>query len=163
MKISILHRYTKVFALTLGLFMVAGAAVAQTAGNGVLGWWLDQTGKGGILISQCGNSICGKVEWLRTPLDAQGKPPLDTKNENVALRSRQICGLQVLGNFVPDGSGGWKNGWIYDPKTGKIYSSVVTLKADGTLDVRGYVGAPFFGQSEIWTRPAASLSPCTGG
>ena len=163
MQVSVLQRYAKILALTSGLFMVAGASVAQTAGNGVLGWWLDQTGNGGILISKCGNSICGKIEWLRTPLDAQGKPVQDGNNDNAALRSRQICGLQLLGNFVPDGSGGWKNGWIYDPTTGKTYSSVVSLDADGTLDVRGYVGAPFFGQSQTWTRPASTLTPCTGG
>lgn len=162
MQVFVSQRYVKILALTLGLFMVAGSAMAQNAGNGVLGWWLDQSGKGGILISRCGASICGRVEWLRTPLNAQGKPVLDVKNDNPALRGRKVCGLQVLGSFIPDGSGGWKKGWIYDPKTGKTYDSVVSLNNDGTLDVRGYIGAPFFGQSETWTRPAAPLTPCAG-
>lgn len=162
MQVFVVKRYAKVFGLVLGLFMVTGTALAQKPANSPMGWWLDQTGKAGIFISQCGNDLCGRIGWLRKPLNAAGKPVLDVHNANTALRDRKVCGLWMLGNFVADGSDAWKDGWIYDPASGKTYRSVMHLAADGTLHVRGYVGIPLFGRSETWTRPAAPLTPCTG-
>lgn len=161
MQVFVLNRFMKVFVLTAGLFLAGGAALAQAPAS-PLGWWLDQTGKAGILISQCTQGLCGKIEWLRQPLNTQGQPVLDVHNQNASLRNRKVCGMWMLGDFVPDGSNSWKNGWIYDPAGGKTYRSVMHLAADGTLHVRGYVGIPLFGRSEVWTRPAAPLTPCTG-
>ncbi|MDE2239650.1 MAG: DUF2147 domain-containing protein [Rhodospirillales bacterium] len=134
-------------------------ALAQGAPEG---WWLDQTGEAGILISPCGADLCGRIEWLKAPLDAAGKPKTDIHNTNAALRARPVCGLQILGGFAPAANGGWHGGWIYDPKNGKTYTSVMHLEADGTLHVRGYVGIPLFGRSEVWTRPATAPTPCAG-
>lgn len=150
------------FILAIVAFM--GFAAPAVADSSPLGWWEDQTGKAGILISKCGADLCGKIEWLKTPLDSStGKPKTDIHNEDVALRGRKLCGLSILGDFSPDGDGGWKGGWIYDPEGGKTYKSVMHMAADGTLHVRGYIGIPLLGRSEVWTRPATKLTPCTEG
>lgn len=156
------RRCAKIFSLIMGLSLAPWVALAQQPAHSPMGWWLDQTGKAGIFISQCGKDVCGQIRWLRKPLNAQGKPVLDVHNETVSLRDRKVCGLWMLGNFVADGPEAWKGGWIYDPASGKTYKSVMHLEADGTLHVRGYIGIPLFGRSETWTRPAAPLVPCVG-
>lgn len=159
----VLKRSIKVFAFAAVLFGAAsGFALAQTNANSPMGWWIDQTGKAGIFISQCTKGLCGQIQWLRKPLNDNGTPVLDVHNQTPALRDKKVCGLWMLGEFVPDGPDAWKNGWIYDPASGKTYSSVMHLEADGTLHVRGYVGIPLFGRSEIWTRPTTTPTPCAG-
>ncbi len=144
--------------LIAGLIGLGGAA--PEVGAGPAGIWLDQSGKAGITIAPCGSKLCGTITWLRAPLDAQGKPKTDIHNTNSALTSRPICGLQILGNFVPDGENAWTGGFIYDPEKGETYDSNMHLKPDGTLAVRGYVGISLLGRSEIWTRPAQPLQHC---
>ena len=149
------------FSALLGLFCLGTqAARADTAPTG---WWLDASGKAGILIAPCGQQLCGSIEWLRAPLDKAGKPKTDIHNSSAALQSRPLCGLAMLGGFTPDagGDGGWQGGWIYDPSTGNTYKSVMHVAPDGTLHVRGYIGIPLLGRSEIMTRPSAPLTPCT--
>lgn len=153
------ERHVKRLLAAAGFFWLAAPALA---GDSFTGWWMDQSGKAGIVISPCGGNLCGKIEWLKVPLDANGQPKTDIHNGNAALRSRPLCGLSILGNFVPDGSGGWKGGWIYDPEGGKTYKSVMHVGTDGALHVRGYVGIPLLGRSTVWTRPALPLTPCKG-
>ncbi len=153
------HR-AKILILSLGVIFSIAPAMAQGA---PAGWWMDQSGRAGIVISACGNDLCGKIEWLKVPRDKAGRPKTDIHNSNAALKSRLLCGLPILGDFTPDGQGGWQNGWIYDPQNGKTYRSVMHLAADGTLHVRGYVGIPLLGRSEIWRRPVQALTACQGG
>ena len=152
------------FRLAAVLLVLAwsGLSVAR-ADQGVQGWWLDATGKAGVFIAPCGAQLCGRIEWLRVPLNKAGKPKTDIHNPDVALRARQVCGLTMMGGFSSDGDGGWRGGWIYDPSTGNTYKSIMHVAADGTLRVRGYVGMPLFGRSEVMTRPATLLRICTPG
>ncbi len=152
--------HAKIF---LALICFAWACQPAWADNTPVGWWLDHTGKAGIEILRCGGSLCGKIEWLRVPLDSTGKPKTDSRNPDVALRGRTLCGLSVLGGFVSDGEGGWRGGWVYDPENGKTYHCIMYMATDGVLHVRGYVGIPLLGRSEVWTRPAMALAPCAGG
>jgi uncharacterized protein (DUF2147 family) len=147
------------FCLTaLACLSLAPPARAQAAPQG---WWLDQTGRAGILIAPCGSQICGRIEWLKAPLDPQNKPKTDIHNPEAALQSRPLCGLPLLGGFTPDGSGGWTGGWVYDPESGKTYKGQIHAAADGTLHLRGYIGIPMLGRTEVWTRPAAALTQCS--
>jgi len=80
------------------LFLAAGALTAWCLGapaahaQSLTGWWLDQSGRAGILISPCGGStLCGSIDWLRTPLNAVGQKKTDIHNTNAALRPRLLC------------------------------------------------------------------------
>lgn len=160
-----LRNVSAIKIMLLGLWLAlsgAGAAHAQAAGDAT-GWWLDATKRAGILIAACGDGqLCGKIEWLQTPLDDAGKPKTDLHNSDKTLQARPVCGLPMLGHFTAAGPGHWGGGWIYDPDSGNTYKSVMHLAADGTLHVRGYVGVTLFGRSEVWTRPASPLASCGG-
>jgi uncharacterized protein (DUF2147 family) len=132
--------------------------------TGVQGWWLTTDGKAAINIAACGAQLCGKVEWLKEPLDPNtGKPKTDIHNPDATLRPRPVCDLTMLGNFTQNADGSWGGGWIYDPASGNTYKSNMHVGEDGKLHVRGFVGVPLFGRSEIMTRPAAPLTPCVPG
>lgn len=137
---------------------LAPAAHAQTA---PLGMWMDQSKRAEILIAPCGAALCGNIEWLKPPVPGTNPPKTDIHNPDASLQNRPLCGLTMLGGFVPDGNGGWTSGWIYDPELGRTYKSVMHVGADGSLHVRGYIGIPMLGRTEIWTRPPAALPHCT--
>jgi uncharacterized protein (DUF2147 family) len=147
-----------IFALVAGLSLAAPAARGADAGP--TGVWLDQSGRGGIDIEPCGTKLCGKLVWLKVPLNEQGKPKTDIHNPDTALQQRPLCGVPVLDGFVADGPNAWTGGTIYDAASGKTYTSNIALNPDGTLHVRGYVGLPIFGKSQTWTRPAGDLARC---
>ncbi len=129
------------------LFWCVPAAAAQD----VLGLW--DTGSSRVEIYPCGDRLCGRVAELDEPLDENGNPRLDVNNPDEALRSRPILGMDLIAGFVPKGEGKWKDGTIYDPRDGKTYQCVMSLKPDGTLEVRGYVGLALFGKTVVWSRP----------
>lgn len=147
-------------ALLIALALPCLGLSPARADTGPQGWWLNDDGNSAIVIAPCGAAFCGYVEWLKTPLNEAGKPKTDIHNPDAALQSRPLCGLQMMGGMVPDGSGGWEGGWAYNPKVGKTYKAIMHVAPDGTLRLHGYIGVPLFGVSKTMTRPAAPLTPC---
>jgi uncharacterized protein (DUF2147 family) len=98
------------------------------------------------------NKFYGKIIWLKNPVEKDGTPRVDANNPDKTKRKNPVNGLQILKGFKFDGDDEWKGGDIYDPESGKTYSSYITLKDKNTLKVRGYVGISLFGRTEIWTR-----------
>ena len=98
-----------------------------------------------VHIAQCGKSLCGKIEKILKP--TPGRPNTDVENADPALRSRPLVGLPLLTGFGDAGSH-WK-GTIYDPESGKSYTSKISRNADGTLKVQGCIA--FFCKTQTWT------------
>ena len=67
-------------------------------------------------------------------------------------RNNPVIGLVMLKNFTYDGNDERQGGDIYDPESGKAYSSYMYLKDGNTLKVRGYVGISLLGRTETWAR-----------
>lgn len=143
--------------------VMAASASAAVPGASPIGTWFDETKTGGIEISRCGGSLCGKIVWLREPKLPDGRIKLDIHNDDPALQKRTICGLPLLSGFTPAASepGVWEGGKIYNPQDGAHYKATMRLEPDGTLRVRGYLGVSLFGQTQVWTRPPAVLPSCT--
>jgi uncharacterized protein (DUF2147 family) len=131
---------------------------AADADMSPIGTWLTERGGAKIEIANCGSKLCGSIVWLKAPLDAQGRPKLDSRNPDESLRSRNMIGLPLLSDFVRsgDGSNVWQDGRIYDPDDGKTYKCTLTLVDDHTLNVHGYVGISLFGKTQTWTRAEAT-------
>lgn len=122
-----------------------------------VGLWETPEGKGGkahVKIEPCAGKLCGHIVWLELPNDKEGRPKTDRRNSDASLRVRPILGLPLLNGFLPDPErpDRWIEGRIYNPEDGEIYRSTMTLGPDGTLDVRGYVGLPLLGKSQVWKR-----------
>jgi uncharacterized protein (DUF2147 family) len=142
------------------LFMLLAAAVAVATVTGraqsaeedrVIGVWLTAEGKGKVEVYHCGEEFCGRIVWTRDSLK-NGKPLVDDKNPNEALRNRPVRGLEIMRAFRYDGDDEWTGGKIYDPESGDEYSAKMMLQEDGTLVLRGYILIPLLGRSETWTR-----------
>ena len=142
--------------LSLVLILLAWPAVAIASPTPV-GLWETPEGKGGkahVQIDPCAGKLCGRIVWLELPNDKEGRPRTDRRNTNAVQRDRPILGMPLLSDFVPDPerTDRWVEGRIYNPEDGEIYRCTMTLAADGTLEVRGYVGMPLLGKSQVWRR-----------
>lgn len=141
--------------LSIGLVLVSAQQHgARAAGEGsATGLWLTEKGDARIRVSQCGRALCGKVVWLKDPIDpATGKPQTDDKNPNPSLATRPMIGVQLFIGMVPSGPGTWA-GRIYNGDDGKVYDSKVALQGPSKLRVEGCVGVICGG--EDWTRIGA--------
>lgn len=128
----------------------------------VMGTWLTASKSAEIQIAPCPNAsngpICGTVVKLNDPKDAGGKPVapegvVDTRNADPALRTRKVLGMVLLYNFVKTTDPNtFEEGTIYNGENGKTYKANMSLQPDGSLKLRGYVGTPMFGETQIWTR-----------
>ena len=128
-------------ASAFAAFQAGSAQAAQP----VAGRWATVDGKAIVTISPCGGKLCGKIEKIVKP--TPGRPQTDVKNPDPALRSKPLTGLTLLSGFE-DAGDVWK-GAIYDPESGKSYSSKISRNANGTLKVQGCIA--FFCKTQTWT------------
>lgn len=162
--------------LLLGLW-VWGAQAAAAEQDAAFGRW---AGPSSILelSSVDGQSLQGKVVALKDPLfkagdkGPEGQPVTDVNNPDPTRRGVPILGMDLFANYQRKGKG-WQ-GEIYDPESGKTYSSRLRVDKDGELLLRGYIGAPMFGRTERFIPVSrctnairkmlrlASLSGCSG-
>jgi uncharacterized protein (DUF2147 family) len=131
--------------------LLIGAPASQAAAAVPSGIWLIDA-KAAVQIFECAAMLCGRVIWLRTPLDPQGVLKQDKLNPDMALRGRHVCGPTIIWNAQFVDSAHWKNGWFYNPDDGDTYRVTLTLKSADVMDARIYTGIPLFGKTKILTR-----------
>lgn len=125
---------------TAAFLISAASAHAASDPRGV---WIDHTGRGAVEISDCDGALCGRVVWLK-----------DAENG-------EACGVQILGNVRPAGSGVWDDGWIYDPEQDARYSVELKPIDESKLRVLGYLGTKLFSETMVWQRAPADLERCS--
>ena len=130
------------------------------AGPSIVGLWLDDEGKAGVEIAPCGAEICGNIVWLKDPLDPKGKPWVDALNPDTSKRTRQVCGIQIIGGMKPGANGTWEGGWVYDPEEGKQFNLELSLKDANTLTVFGYAGVRLLSETHLWKRLPPTTARC---
>jgi len=140
----------KYFSLILLLTAISFSGFTQNK-DAILGKWINATGEAHVEITKKNDKYFGKIVWLKETKDDKGIVKTDLKNPDASLKARPILGLEILKDFVFTGSK-WTDGTIYDPKSGKTYSCNMTLKDNGQLNMRGYVGISLIGRSEVWKR-----------
>jgi uncharacterized protein (DUF2147 family) len=113
----------------------------------VTGLWIDHTGRGAVDIGPCGERLCGRIAWVKKPIER-------TK------RGETLCGLQILGDLQRRPNNAWDAGWIYDPEEGERYDVEIKLRNASTLQVTGYLGTKWLSETYLWRRAPAELERC---
>lgn len=113
-----------------------------------------------------GDEYHGSIAWLldktydeKDGPALNGKPLLDHRNPDPALRTRPLLGLPMLKGLRFDGQNHWLDGRVYSCNDGRTYRVQVSLADRDHLNLRGYFGLPIFGMTSVWTRIAALPSP----
>ena len=129
-------------------------AAAQEAASPV-GLWKnidDITGKPKALIR-----ITDNKGELRGVIDKLYLAPGEDPNPRCTLcqganKDQPVIGMVFMSGLRRAGDD-YTGGEIVDPDSGKVYRSKLTVVDGGKrLNVRGYVGMPLFGRSQIWVR-----------
>jgi len=130
---------------TAPLLAASTLLVGAAAPAPVIGRWITVDAKAEVVIAPCGKSICGRIAKVLNP--APGQATTDVHNPDPAKRGRPIAGMTILSGFTAAET--WWKGEIYDPKTGKTYTSYLSI--DGArLKVQGCIGP--LCQTQYWTR-----------
>lgn len=140
--------------IALACAFASGAAAAQGTPVGLWKTIDDATKKEKSLvrISESSGVLTGKVEKI---LDPEAKPDAVCEKCSDDRKNQPIVGLTIIRNVKKNGDDAalWDGGDILDPNNGKVYR--VRMKpVDGgrRLEVRGYIGAPLLGRTQVWQR-----------
>ncbi|MEJ6748317.1 MAG: DUF2147 domain-containing protein [Flavobacteriales bacterium] len=135
--------------LLLSIFI---ASFSYSQSYNIEGDWYTENNDAIIKIYKDGNTLSGKITWMKTPNDENGNPKTDPENPDEKLKSRKRLGMIMMYNFSYDEEEQWDDGEIYDPESGNTYSGIITMTSKNKLDLRGYVGISWFGRTSQWTR-----------
>lgn len=142
--------------------IVALACAAPAHAQSVMGTWLTQSGVAQVRVGPCDSPangpVCGTIVGLINPKGPNGQVvapdvAIDFRNPDPNLRSRKVIGMPLIWGFKKTADpNAFEEGHIYNGENGKVYTANISLQPDGTLRLRGYVGSPMFGETQIWTR-----------
>ncbi|MCG6188203.1 DUF2147 domain-containing protein [Maribellus maritimus] len=138
------------------LFLLATYAIAGFSQDAdkILGvWWNDEkTTK--IEVEKKDGKYIGTIVYMIPEKYENGQPPKDKENPEPELRDRSIVGLQILSGFEYNAKKEeWKEGTIYDPKSGNTYDCYGWMENEDLLKLKGFVGGMrWLGRSSEWYR-----------
>jgi uncharacterized protein (DUF2147 family) len=110
-------------------------------------------------ILDCNAIYQGKM--VRIFSSPPGQNPEDWRCTNCAgeQRNAPVIGLTFINGMKRNGLS-YESGSILDPRTGLVYGAKMDLSPDGNeLSVRGYLGIPILGHTEVWRRLPDSAMP----
>jgi len=133
---------------------VAGWLAFPALAADPIGLWWAEGGSAQVELRDCEAGLCGRVVWLRSPLDEFGCALRDDRNPDPRLKRRELIGIELLSGLQPsaDAPDEWSGGKVYDPTSGRTYRAVIRLDEWGRLRVRGYLGIRLLGRTTIWNR-----------
>jgi uncharacterized protein (DUF2147 family) len=143
-------------AAAIGLLITASASLlAAPAGPTAAGLW-EKTGESGMpqawfRIIECNGVYIGRIVKM---FAKAGENPSEWRCTQCGgdQRNAPMLGLTLIKDMQRNGLT-YEGGSILDPRDGSIYSAQMQLSRDSKqLTVRGYLGIPLLGQSEVWHR-----------
>ena len=139
----------------LGILIICNSETtfSQIRSDDIVGTWQSEAKDLKVEIFKTQNKYFGKLNWFYCPAST---PPMehykDVSNPNPALRNTSWLGMILLKNLIYGGENEWTKGEIYDPNSGRTYSSKVRLINAQTIHVRGYFGIPLLGKTMVFYR-----------
>ena len=146
-----LHFGLSLSAVVIGLIAPQSAAGQSQAASPV-GLWrtfddATQQPKALVRIVEQGGVLAGRIEKLLAY-----KPDVLCEQCTDERRGKPVQGMTILSGLKPEG-GEWTGGEVLDPVTGKVYRARIKLADAGRkLEMRGYVGVPTLGRTQVWLR-----------
>ena len=126
-------------------------SLAQTSRE-LEGTWLTADGTAMVRFEDCAPFRCGRLVWLRDPVDPQtGKALLDKNNPDPALRKRQLLGIVLITEVAPLRPGEWQ-AKAYNAEDAGTYAVTLRLTAPDRLALRGCGLAGLICRTEFWSR-----------
>lgn len=136
------------FLISFLLLNVAKDIKTSDVSEKIIGTWVSEDKGFKVEIFNKNGHYFGKLVWFvcdrKTPNMDDFK---DKENPDPKLKNRKWLGMEVVENLTYNSDGSWGNGTVYDPNSGRKYSSVVRLKDNSTLIVKGYLGVELFGKN----------------
>ena len=103
-----------------------------------------------IRITDSKGELEGRIEKLFRPADQDQNPKCNLCEG--ANKDQPVIGLLFMSGLKKSGDE-YTGGQIIDPDNGKVYKSKLTLVEGGKkVNVRGYIGVPMLGRSQVWVR-----------
>ncbi len=140
----------------LAAVLAASAAAAQNTPAGLWKTIDDHAKKERSLVRVVDSNgvLSARIEKL---LDPQAKLDRVCDQCSDDRKDKPVVGLEIVRgvkkNADSDAEPVWDGGTILDPENGKSYKVRMTpLEGGKKLQVRGYVGSPVFGRSQVWVR-----------
>ncbi|MBC7417337.1 MAG: DUF2147 domain-containing protein [Pedobacter sp.] len=113
----------------------------KTPANLILGKWMSTQKNLIVEVYREDNEFRAKVFWF-SDKDNTSKPMAsrtDWRNPDENLRKRKLLGMDILKDLQYNSeSKRWEDGLIYDPVSGREWSSVAYFDDQGNLKVKGY-------------------------
>lgn len=123
-----------------------------------LGLWLVKKKDVVVEIVRCKGEaglLCGYIAWL----DPKAALQTDSLNPNKALRTRSLCGIQVMWDMRPETPyNAVYSGRIYKANSGTYYNAQISRKSDNLM-LRGYIAHPILGKTSILTKVQTDSYP----
>lgn len=138
--------------MSIKTVLVLALFFQMSFGQSILGKWKtidDVSGKekGIVEIFEYKGKIFGKIIEI---FEADKKHLKCEKCEGED-KNKPILGMNIIKGLSKN-EGIYDGGKIVDPKNGKSYHCKIVLDEKDKLIVRGYIGIPLFGRSQIWIR-----------
>jgi uncharacterized protein (DUF2147 family) len=137
------------------VLLLGFAHLSALTGPSPVGTWRtidDETHKPRALVTieDHGGVVSGRIVRLfREPGEDPNPLCVDCPDER---HNQPVLGMTILWNFRPHGDA-WRGGEVLDPEEGRIYRAILRVLDDGKrLELRGYIGVPLLGRSQVWER-----------
>jgi len=103
-----------------------------------------------VRIEEHDGVLTGRIVRLfREPGEDPAPVCVDCSGER---HNQPVVGMTILWDFRRQGDV-WKGGEVLDPEGGSVYRANLHLRDNGTrLVLRGYIGVPLIGRSQVWER-----------
>lgn len=142
--------------LCLVLLPIAGSAqTLPAAARAYLGAWtiVDETtneAKAVVQITQAGTGVEGRIVRI---LPTREFPTVSYECGSCqgTYHNADLRRVLLIRGMTWDGSR-FSGGRIVDPQANKEYRANLALDGPSRLRVRGYIGIPTFGRTQVWTR-----------
>ena len=143
---------SKLLVACAGVLLAVSVTVSALARTtDVTGVWMSEDGRTKVRVTDCGGALCGRIVWLKEPIDPKtGKPRTDTLKPDASKRERPMLGLMVVHGLRPVGNDRWA-GPIYHADEGMMIQVSLVVENEKHATMRGCV-LKVVCKSEHWTR-----------